>query len=401
VRVEIDPDAARLRALLRDLLALSAMPATWMGKDPPAIAAGLADALVELLQLDFVFVRLSDPGGGGAVDVTRGSASSKFSGWLEEQHGATTRFRDSELVEEIGDNSEPCRGLVIPIGFSGEEGVIAAACGRSDFPTEIDRLLLSLAGNHAATAFHNARLLEERTDAEAELRQAHNVLEAKVAERTAELAASRRRIVAASDETRRRIERDLHDGTQQRLVSLLLAVRAAEGSVPPEREDLKAELSRVATGLVEAVEDLRELSRGIHPPALSKGGLCKALARLADRSGVPVALDVTTDERLPEPIEIGAYFVASEALANAAKHAQASHIDMSLIRRDDSLLLSVRDDGIGGAVPGEGSGLVGLQDRVEALGGKIRIDSPPGEGTSLLVALPLDAALTAGLDGTS
>jgi signal transduction histidine kinase len=392
VRVETDPDAARLRAVLRDLLALSAMPATWMGKDPPAIAAGLADALVELLQLDFAFVRLSDQGGSGAVDVTRGSTSSRFSGWLENHLGATAQFRDRKVVQNIEGDPQPCRGLVIPIGFNGDEGVIVAVCGRSDFPNEIDGLLLSLAGNHAATAFQNARLIDERANAEAELRQAHNVLEAKVAERTAELAASRRRIVEASDETRRRIERDLHDGTQQRLVSLGMAVRAAEASVPPDSGDLKADLSRVATGLAEAVEELQELSRGIHPPILSKGGLGKALATLADRSGVPVALDITTYERLPEPIEIGAYFVASEALANATKHAQASRIDLSLARRADRLLLSIRDDGIGGAVYGKGSGLVGLQDRVEALAGTIRIDSPPGEGTSLLVALPLDAA---------
>lgn len=392
MHVETDPDAARLRAVLRDLLALSAMPATWMGNDPPAIAAGLADALVELLQLDFAFVRLSDPGGGGAVDVTRGSTSSRFSDWLENHLGATARFRDREVVQNIEGDLEPCCSLVSPIGFNGDEGVIAAVSGRNDFPTEIDRLLLSLAGNHAATAFQNARLIDERRNAEAELRQAHNVLEAKVAERTAELAASRRRIVAASDETRRRIERDLHDGTQQRLVSLGMTVRAAEASVPPDRGDLKADLSRVATGLAEAVEDLQELSRGIHPPILSKGGLGKALATLADRSGVPVALDVTTYERLPAAIEIGAYFVASEALANVAKHAQASRIDLSLARRADRLLLSIRDDGIGGAVHHKGSGLVGLQDRVEALGGTISIDSPPGEGTSLLVALPLDAA---------
>ena len=121
MHVETDPDAARLRAVLRDLLALSAMPATWMGNDPPAIAAGLADALVELLQLDFAFVRLSDPGGGGAVDVTRGSTSSRFSDWLENHLGATARFRDREVVQNIEGDLEPCRSLVSPIGFNGDE----------------------------------------------------------------------------------------------------------------------------------------------------------------------------------------------------------------------------------------------------------------------------------------
>jgi PAS domain S-box-containing protein len=195
------------------------------------------------------------------------------------------------------------------------------------------------------------------------------------AEGKSELAASRRRIVAASDATRRRIERNLHDGTQQRLVSLGLAVRAAEANLPPERDDLRAQLSGVATGLVAAVEDLQEISRGIHPAILSHGGLGPALQVLARRSAIPVDLDFTIDVRVTEPIEVAAYYVASEALANAAKHSQASRIDVSLAQRDQSLLLSVRDDGVGGADTARGSGLVGL---MEALGGSIRIDSRPG-----------------------
>jgi PAS domain S-box-containing protein len=207
-----------------------------------------------------------------------------------------------------------------------------------------------------------------------------------------ELAASRRRIVAASDETRRRIERDLHDGTQQRLVSLGLALRAAEASVPPEREDLRAELSNVAAGLIAAVEDLQEISRGIHPAILSKGGLGPALRALAHRSAVPVHLDITDDVRLAEPIEAAAYFVASEALANAAKHSHATRIDVSLQRHDRRLLLSISDDGVGGADAGRGSGLTGLSDRVEALGGSIRVFSRSGEGTRIEVELPIQTA---------
>jgi PAS domain S-box-containing protein len=205
-----------------------------------------------------------------------------------------------------------------------------------------------------------------------------------------ELAASRRRIVAASDEARRQIERDLHDGTQQRLVSLGLAVRTAEANLPPDRVDLRAELSRIAMGLLDAMEDLQEITRGIHPAILSRGGLGPALETLALRSTTPVELDVTTDTRLPEPIEVAAYFVVSEALANATKHAQASRIDVSVAPRNGRLLLSIRDDGVGGADSGHGSGLVGLHDRVEALGGTIRIESPPGAGTLLVVALPLE-----------
>ncbi|MCW2966132.1 MAG: domain S-box [Actinomycetia bacterium] len=211
------------------------------------------------------------------------------------------------------------------------------------------------------------------------------------AENKSELAASRRRIVAASDDARRRIERDLHDGTQQRLVSLTLGLRAAEADVPPDSGALRSELSAIAVGLTEALEDLQELSRGIHPAILSQGGLGPALRTLARRLPIPVDLDLEIEAhtRLPEPIEVAAYFVASEALANATKHAQASRIEVSLAPSDGSLLLSIRDDGVGGADAARGSGLVGLTDRVEALGGMIDIDSAPGGGTSVVVTLPL------------
>jgi signal transduction histidine kinase len=210
------------------------------------------------------------------------------------------------------------------------------------------------------------------------------------AESKSELAASRRRIVAAMDGARRRIERDLHDGTQQRLASLGLAVGSAEAAVPEEMGEFRVELSRIATGLVDAVTELQEISRGIHPAILSQGGLGPALRGLARRSAIPVELDAAIDARVPEQIEVAAYYVASEALANATKHSQASRIDISLAASDGSLLLSVRDDGVGGADFGRGSGLVGLQDRVEALGGTISVKSARGSGTSLLVALPLD-----------
>jgi len=210
------------------------------------------------------------------------------------------------------------------------------------------------------------------------------------AESRAELVASRARIVAASDQARRRIERDLHDGTQQRLVSLALAARTAEAEVAAGRGDPRAELARLAAGLAEAVTELQDFSRGIHPAILSERGLGPALRTLARRSAVPVDLEVTADARCPEPVEIAAYYVASEALANAMKHAQASQVEMSLAARDGSLLLSVRDDGVGGADPARGSGLAGLADRVEALGGSIRIHSAAGAGTHITVDLPLE-----------
>lgn len=209
------------------------------------------------------------------------------------------------------------------------------------------------------------------------------------ADAKSELAASRRRIVAASDEARRGIERDLHDGTQQRLVSLALAARAAEAELPPRSRDVREKFSRIAAGLAAAVEELQELSRGIHPAILSDAGLGPALEALALRSPIPVELEVMTEKRFSEPVEVAVYFVASESLANAAKHSRSTRIDVALTVKNQGLLLSVCDDGIGGADPGRGSGLVGLRDRVEALGGSLEITSEPGVGTSLVAALPI------------
>jgi signal transduction histidine kinase len=221
------------------------------------------------------------------------------------------------------------------------------------------------------------------------LERSFNTMARSLEESRAELTASRSRIVAAGDQARRQIERDLHDGTQQRLVSLVLDLRAAERMLSPEAE-LRAQLAHVADGLTGALDDLRDLSRGIHPAILSEGGLGPALQALAHRSVVPVELDVDLPSRLPERVEVAAYYVVSEALANAAKHARASVARVALAVRDGGLHLSVRDDGVGGAVRGRGSGIVGLTDRVEALGGTMSLVSPAGQGTALSADLPLD-----------
>jgi signal transduction histidine kinase len=214
--------------------------------------------------------------------------------------------------------------------------------------------------------------------------------ERKLAGSRAELAASRTRIVTAADETRRRIERDLHDGVQQRLVSLALAQRNAQATVPPELPELDAQLSRVADGLAGVLEELQEISRGIHPAILARGGLAPALKNLARRSAVPVELLVRAESRLPGQVEVAAYYVVSEALTNTAKHAQASLVQVVVEARDGTLDLSIRDDGSGGADPTHGSGLVGLADRLDAIGGTIQVVSPVGEGTTLLVKLPYE-----------
>jgi signal transduction histidine kinase len=207
-----------------------------------------------------------------------------------------------------------------------------------------------------------------------------------------DLAASRARIVAASDQTRRRIERDLHDGAQQRLVSLGLGLRAAQKAVPPGQPGLRQELARLARSTTEILEELREMSRGIHPAILSLGGLGPALKALTRRSPVPVRLDVRVQARLPERAEVAAYFVVSEALANVAKHARASVVEVLAEVRDGVLAVSISDDGIGGADPSHGSGLIGLTDRVEASGGTISISSHAGAGTRITAELPVSAS---------
>jgi signal transduction histidine kinase len=393
---EAEAEVQRLRAVLRDLIALSSIPSAWIGREPPVVAAGLADTLIELLQLNFVFVRLRAPGGAGSVDAMRGAAWKSFPEWLERHLAASAALTGKEVIREGGDAGQSLRAVVIPVGVDAEGGVVAAAAERIDFPTQIDQLLLSLAANQAATAFQSARLIDELKRAEEDLRVARDQLEAKVSERTAELrrseahlAASRARIVTAADETRRRIERDLHDGVQQQLVSLAFELKSMEAALPAD-DELRAQLAQTANGVAAALEDLVEISRGIHPAALAEGGLAHALQTLARRSAVPVELDVRGERRLPPPVEVAAYYVVSEALTNTAKHANASEAYVTVEARDDAVELSIRDDGSGGADSRRGSGLIGLADRVDALGGTIEVTSPIGEGTTLLVTLPIE-----------
>jgi signal transduction histidine kinase len=212
------------------------------------------------------------------------------------------------------------------------------------------------------------------------------------AESRAELTASRARVVTTGDETRRRIERDLHDGTQQRLISIGLELRAAEAAVPPELTDLSGQIESAARNLTGAIEELQEISRGIHPAILSRGGLTPALKTLARRSSIPVEVHVDDVRRLPLPLEVAAYYIVSEALTNTAKHADATALIVEMATDDGVLRLSIEDDGVGGADPNLGSGLVGLRDRVQALGGELQIASPPGDGTALRVAIPIRSA---------
>jgi signal transduction histidine kinase len=204
-----------------------------------------------------------------------------------------------------------------------------------------------------------------------------------------ELSASRTRIVDSGDAARRRLERDLHDGAQQRLVSLALSLRILRSRMDGDPTAL-GELEAARSELEHALEELRELARGIHPSVLSDRGLDAALEGLAHRTPLPVELEGTAGERLPDRVESAAYFVVAESLTNVAKYAKATHASVNVTRDDGRVLVEVSDDGIGGADPATGSGLRGLLDRVSALGGSFDVDSQPGRGTTIRAAIPCE-----------
>ena len=355
------------------------------GVSPTEVFSAVAEEVERLLDAQATTIGRLEPDGTLAIVASSGTARDELPVGsrlkLESKMALTAVVRTGRpaRVDGYSHASESVNRRVQRLGIRGTVAVpimvggslwgsIAAGTDREQFPADAEHRMAEFT-ELVATAIANA--------------------DSRLA-----LAASRRRIVAAADDVRRRIQRDLHDGMQQRLVTLKLSVDAAETDVPPDRCDLRAKMSRIAAGLTDAVAELQEISRGIHPAILSQGGLGPALRTLARRSTIPVELDVATDTRLPEPIEVAAYYVALEALANSAKHAQASHMQVSLATRNGSLVLAIRDDGVGGADAGRGSGLVGLQDRVDALGGTVEIDSPPGGGTSLVVTLPLEVGST-------
>src|SRR4051794_5878675 len=296
MHVDTDDEVSRQRAVLRDLVALSAIPAAWTGMDPPAIATGLADELMGLLELDFVFVRLCDPDGAEAAEVTRGDALKGFPKWLE---GHLVRGGQLLRKETF---SEPCRGVAMQIGVNGAGGVVAAASERSGFPTATDELLLSLASNQAATAFQGARLIQDRKRAEAELRKARNELELKVAERTAELRRSEAHLAELAGEQ-----------AALRRVATLVAHEASEAEV----------FTAIADGIAEVLgaEEIRMVRyEGDRNAVVVAGsGQLNEVLRVGSRHRLGSENAVSRVFRTRRPARIDDYATASGEIAERVR----------------------------------------------------------------------------------
>jgi signal transduction histidine kinase len=350
---------------------------------PPSVFGAVASETGRLLGADSTVVVQFEPDGtvsvAGAWDKpgTRRLAPPLGSRWPAEEGTVAGRVRRTGQPARVSgyDEGGPASA------WAREHGIRSSAGS----PIVVEGQLWGAIIASSATAVPHPEDTEKRLLAFTEL----VAMAVANTESRAQLAASRARIVAAADETRRRIERDLHDGTQQRLISLALELRAAQARVPPEQRDLVEQWSRTAQGLTDVIEELREISRGLHPAILERGGLGPALRALARRAGVPVELNVTVSRRLPERVEVAAYYAVSEALANTVKHARASVVEVDVGVADEILRLLVRDDGVGGADPSRGSGLIGLRDRIEAVGGRIDLTSPSGGGTTLLASIPI------------
>jgi signal transduction histidine kinase len=336
-------------------------------------------ALPLVLLAGLLRARLAHAGVGGLV--------------LELEHARPQDLRDA-LARSLGDPT-------LDVAFwLPERGVYVDAAGAAvELPEDGSRAVTRLehAGEPLAAMVHDTSLLEEpelvrAAGAAARLALENARLQAETRAQLVQVKESRVRIVASADEERRRIERDLHDGAQQRLAALALQLRTAQRRLGSQEADpaVEALLESAVSELQAANEELRELVRGVYPAILTEDGLAAALESLALRSPFPIELDVVEGRFAPQ-VEATAYFVACEALANVAKHARASKAAVSVSRRDGLLCVEVADDGVGGAQPATGSGLTGLGDRVEALGGRLRIQSPPAGGTRILGEIPCES----------
>jgi signal transduction histidine kinase len=375
-----------LRAFAEEQAALRRVATLVAGGVPPEeVFAAVTAEVGRVLSVDFTALSRYDRDGDATVlgAWTRTGAAFPVPIGFEvglggrSVHTLVFETRRPARVDHYGPHAGPAPAIVLAAGVRSSVGAPISVRGR-------------LWGVMSVASTHGRPL---SADTEARLAAFTELVATAIAnaEAQAALAGSRARMVAAADAARRRIESDLHDGVQQRLVSLALQIHAAQAVVPPVADELTAELEGVAAEIGGVMDELREIAHGLNPPALADGGLRPALETLARRSAVPVRLDVRVDGRLPDQVELATYYVVAEALTNAAKHAHASAVDVQVDSDHGRTEVRVRDDGRGGAELARGSGLVGLMDRVEALGGRLSLHSPRGAGTTVQVLLPLTA----------
>ena len=393
--MSIDEDPTRLQALLAEQAALRRV-ATMVaaGTPAPALLGQVCEELGDLLDVKSTdMIRYEDDGFATVVGSWTGNDAPSFPIGERipvEGESVTAKLYRSGRPERVDDYDEVEGELAARLRAFGMHSVVGApihVAGRL-----WGAVMVTSEVPHAFPAGTEARL---GNFAELVTAALANV------DAREQLAASRARIVGAADAARRRIERDLHDGAQQRLVSLALSLRLLESSLEPNSAATR-ELAAARAELDAALEELRELARGIHPSILTDRGLEAALAAVAGRSTVPVELDLDSCGELPLSVQTTAYFVVAEALTNASKHANSDRIEVRVAVGEGRAMVDVRDDGSGGVDPARGSGLSGLADRVSALGGTLEIDSPVGVGTTIRARIPVtapgDASRDAGAD---
>jgi signal transduction histidine kinase len=360
------------------------------GHDAGALFDAVAVEVGQLLNADATrLLRYREDGtasvvGSYGASDTGSAVGSHVSVDRDQPWGRVAQSRRPERTERLTDGSDAlaknllavgiAAAVAVPIVVSGRPwGAIVAAWKQPDMAGGDTEIRMAQFTELVATAVANA-------------------------ESGAELAASRRRIVATADEARRRIERDLHDGAQQRLVSTVVVLKLVRQELGDADGPVAELVDEALANAQRGMDDVREIAHGIHPRILSSGGLGPALETLARRSPTSVTVDMQTDTRLPANVEVTAYYVVSEALTNATKHAHASEVRITVDVDDRWIVLTIRDDGVGGADPSQGSGLIGLQDRVAALGGALAVRSEPGAGTVLTAQIPVAAPTAAGAD---
>jgi signal transduction histidine kinase len=390
-----DDNPTRLQALLAEQAALRRVATMVAGSTPaPALFGRVCEELGELLAVKTTdMIRYEDDGFARVVGTWTGNDTPSFPVGERvpvEGETVTGKLYRSGRPERVDDYDDVEGELAARLREFGIQSVVGA-------PIYVAGRLWGaiMASSELAHAFPAGTEVRIGSFAELVTAALANV------DAREQLAASRARIVEAADAARRRIERDLHDGAQQRLVSLALSLRHLESSLEPDSPALR-ELAIARAELDAALEELRELARGIHPSILTDRGLGAALAAVAGRSTVPVELDLDSCGKLPLSVQTTAYFVVAEALTNASKHADSDRIEVRVAAGEGHTTVEVRDDGCGGAHPARGSGLSGLTDRVSALGGTLEIESPVGVGTTIRARIPVtapgDASREAGAD---